>query len=141
MSFEDRMKKILPVLQGIYSPYITRSGRIPQVNDPTRSDYDDMTGRSVIHGGVDIIYGKIVGGALTYIGSNDLININAIVKAPVTGKIVGRSKKWGGLSILGDDDGYVHTIYHMKLSNLQKGVTVTEGVTELGVMSSVKEGS
>jgi hypothetical protein len=94
MSFQDAIEKILHVVKDqngnpMYVPYITRSGKIPPVSDPVRSDYNDTTlpfRDYKIHGGVDIIYGEMVNGVLTYKGSGDPINQNVSVYSPVTGK-------------------------------------------------------
>ena len=42
MSFEDIMKRMLPVLQGIYSPHITGSGSVPSIDAAVRNDYDKI---------------------------------------------------------------------------------------------------
>jgi len=42
MSFQDRIQIILPILQSKYVPYVTKSGMVPDIKDPERSDYDDI---------------------------------------------------------------------------------------------------
>jgi len=139
MTFEDKMLQILHMKDGIYFPHVTGSGSIPNVSASVRNDYDKIRSDGTFHGGVDIIYGKEENGTLRWIGSNTYPNNDLpSVYAPVTGEVINRSTTWGGISILGD--GYVHTIYHMKLLDLNKlkvGDLVTAGSTEIGKMSDV----
>ncbi len=56
MSFQDIMEKMLHVIKGAdgndrYVPYITRSGLIPDINDPLRNDYDRIRDNGTFHGG------------------------------------------------------------------------------------------
>ena len=63
MSFQDAIKRILHnENHPEYVPYITMSRKIPTATDSYRSDYNDtsFTRKGQIHGGVDIIYGKMV---------------------------------------------------------------------------------
>ncbi len=123
MSFQDAINRILHVVNDgngspKYVPYITMSGRIPAASDTNRSDYNDTTQPdrgNLIHGGVDIIYGEIKNGTLTYIGSGASANQTVSVYSPVTGKAWNR-KGTGTVFIL-DQYGYIHIIRHMKNIN------------------------
>ena len=161
MTFEEIMKRILHVENHPeYVPYITKSGSIPSVDDPIRSDYDDISSTSstktvyrydskrqrTIHGGVDIIYGEMVNGKLTYIGLDPInnpdasVNQNATVYSPVKGRVILRDDRSGKVAIL-DEQGYVHTFVHMKdiPVSVKYGVEI-EVEAPIGVMSGMNKG-
>ena len=121
MNFQDAINKILhDVNHPEYVPYITMSGKIPTASDTNRSDYNDTTQPvrgNLIHGGVDIIFGKMVNNELKYIGLDPQknpdasVNLNASVYSPVEGyawRVAGT-----GTVIIRDHYGYYHIIRHM----------------------------
>ena len=131
IGFVRVMKQILPVREdtdGIqYVPYINGGQAVLGPNDERRSDYDDILNRSDLHGGVDIFYGIGEKGVATdFLGQGEWPNTNALVFAPVTGKVLRIDEGEGAVAIMADD-GYVHTIRHMKNIMVVGGNTVTAG--------------
>ena len=137
MSFQDKIQIILPVLQGYYIPYVTKEGAVPAASDPERQDYDKIRGAN-IHGGVDLLYGQMIGQTLTWLGSGASINNHPFVHAPVSGQVIKVDPSNGQVSIL--CNGYVHTIYHMREISVEEGQTITEE-TVIGKMDGMYGGS
>jgi len=141
MTFQDIVRIILPDLEnGTYKAYVNGAGNVLDDKRVKRSDYDDISSTSstkivyrydsqrqrTIHGGVDIYYYKMNNGVPQLIGSGTYPNTNPNpeVHAPVSGKVIFVSLPSGDgcVSIL-DENGYIHTFYHMSgitVQNLQE---------------------
>lgn len=141
MSFEDIMRKMLPVLMNNrYFPYITKSKSIPAIDDAERNDYDRIRDDGTFHGGVDILYYELlIDGTKKWLGSGNQPGTHPSVHAPVPGKAWNAG---GGTVKILDKDGYVHTFRHMANinTNLSTNPASPTNINEsdvLGKMSDV----
>ena len=132
MTFTDMMNKMLREKEG-WLPSISKNGTgVANLND-----YDNIrkkqSGAYDFHGGIDF----------KYVGASDEFNGSGSVYTPVTGRVIKAvtlvsDANYGSVSILGDNDGYVHTVRHMKNLKVQNGSRVgdSEQNAQIGTMWS-----